>query len=618
MTSGSPEPSRSPARAWLFGTLLVGGLYLGLYLTRGWYPHDEGALGQTAERVLQGQVPHRDFDEPYTGLLTYIHAGAFLLGGIRLAVLRIPLFAATILWLAAFFRIAVRLVSPPAAAGIVLLALAWSVPNYPASIPSWYNLFCATFGIAALIKWDETGARRWLYLAGLAGGVSFLIKLSGLFYLAGALLFLLYATRGEEPEEPRRGWADRVVAGGLTAGLLLFVVMLWRGIAPFYLARPIVHFVAPGVLLAGALAAREWAPAAGRGGVRLRRLVAAALPFLAGALAPVAGFVLGFGLAGGLPALVNGVFVAPFRRLAFANMQPPAPFWILAAVPLAVLLRPRGDWDHPRWRRAAIVVAVLFAIVVWLASVDSFPHRLVWQSIRNLIPLTAAVAAGIVAWPRLSAGWPAAGRRRFVLLATVTALASLVQFPFSSPIYFLYVAPLLLLTLVALIRGLGRTPRLMGAVTLGFYGAFAVLLVTPGATVGLGFRYETPHPTVPLDLPRAGLRVNPEDAQLYGALIPALGLHAGNGDVWAGPDSPEVYFLSGHRNRTRALFDFLGATGEDAAGFLATLDRDGIRAIALNLRPSFSPALSPGMVDSLRARFPEGSEMGRFELRWRR
>ena len=54
--------------------------YIGLFVTRGWIPHDEGLLGQSAERVLSGELPHRDFDDPYTG------GGAYLKGlDVRLA-----------------------------------------------------------------------------------------------------------------------------------------------------------------------------------------------------------------------------------------------------------------------------------------------------------------------------------------------------------------------------------------------------------------------------------------------------------------------------------------------------------------------------------------------------
>ena len=620
--------SHRPARLWLLATLVAGAVYLGLYLNRGWYPHDEGALGQAAERVLAGEVPHRDFDEPYTGLLTYLHAAAFAVGGIRLPVLRIPLFLVTLAWLAAVFRIALRSTGPPGAALVTLVALAWSVPNYPASMPSWYNLFFATFGVLFLLRWNETGASRWLVLAGLAGGVSFLFKLSGLFYVAGAALFLLYATRTSEPGDPEPRRPDlgaRLVGAGVTIAMLVLAMYLWRSVAPLYWFRVIYHFVLPGTLLAFALAAREWLPPYQRGSTRIRSLVRAGVPFAAGVAIPVVLFAAGFASADALPAVINGVFVAPFRRLAFANMRPPASFWVLAAVPLVILLRPRPDPSHRRWRLAGAVVALLLIAVLWLAGAESFPHRFVWQSLRGLIPPVAAIAALIMVWPRVREGWHSGGVTRFVLLAMVTAFASLIQFPFSAPIYFLYVAPLLLLSLMALVQGIGRTPPPLSAATLGFYGAFAVLLVTPGAMVGMGFRAESNHPDVKLELPRGGLRIKPEDAALYGALIPELISRAGSGGIWAGPDAPEVYFLGGFKNRTRALFDFL-ANGTSEGGtispnsnvalFLRSLE--GVTAIVINGNPNFSPPLPAELIDSLRARFPEGRSMERFELRWRR
>src|SRR4051812_31709263 len=58
----------------LLVVVLLSSTWLWIHLTRGWIPHDDGALAQSAERVLQGQLPHRDFDELYTGGLTFLNA----------------------------------------------------------------------------------------------------------------------------------------------------------------------------------------------------------------------------------------------------------------------------------------------------------------------------------------------------------------------------------------------------------------------------------------------------------------------------------------------------------------------------------------------------------------
>src|SRR5262245_50429123 len=61
---------------------LISAVYMATHVKHGWMPHDEGTLGLSAERVLQGQMPHRDFDD-YTGGLTYLHALAFRVWGIN-------------------------------------------------------------------------------------------------------------------------------------------------------------------------------------------------------------------------------------------------------------------------------------------------------------------------------------------------------------------------------------------------------------------------------------------------------------------------------------------------------------------------------------------------------
>ena len=73
-------------------------------LNQGWVPHDEGALGQAAERILAGQVPHRDFDDIYTGALAYLHAASFAVAPHASTTLRIPLFLFALAWVGVALR----------------------------------------------------------------------------------------------------------------------------------------------------------------------------------------------------------------------------------------------------------------------------------------------------------------------------------------------------------------------------------------------------------------------------------------------------------------------------------------------------------------------------------
>ena len=106
-----PRARRSPhTRTVVLLLVAISAAYVGWHLFRGWIPHDDGALGQSAERLLNGELPHRDFDDIYTGGLSYLNAAAFELFGTSFASLRLPLYAAFLIWVPALYYIASRFV----------------------------------------------------------------------------------------------------------------------------------------------------------------------------------------------------------------------------------------------------------------------------------------------------------------------------------------------------------------------------------------------------------------------------------------------------------------------------------------------------------------------------
>ncbi len=246
-------------RWWLILIVVWGisGIYEGRHLKRGWVPHDEGAFAQSADRVLHGELPHRDYTEVYTGGLSYLNAFAFRFLGESFATTRIVLFVFFLAWVPAVYWIASKLAPDWVAGGVTLLAVVWSLPNYSAAVPSWYNLFFATFGTAALFAYLEDRKWKWLFLAGLSGGLSFLVKTVALFYAAGIFLFLLYLEQrsgGESAADDRRGGAmySAFVAGSLLVllvGLLLLIQK--RGSLQAY-----VSFIVPVFALVALLISR--------------------------------------------------------------------------------------------------------------------------------------------------------------------------------------------------------------------------------------------------------------------------------------------------------------------------------------------------------------------------
>jgi hypothetical protein len=88
------NPSRYQSIVCLIVVWVISAALVVSRIDRGWIPHDEGTIGHSAERVLAGELPHRDFDDVYTGGLAYVNAGAMRMFGIHLRSPRILLVGA--------------------------------------------------------------------------------------------------------------------------------------------------------------------------------------------------------------------------------------------------------------------------------------------------------------------------------------------------------------------------------------------------------------------------------------------------------------------------------------------------------------------------------------------
>jgi hypothetical protein len=192
------------------------------------------------------------------------------------------------------------------------------------------------------------------------------------------------------------------------------------------------------------------------------------------------------------------------------------------------------------------------------------------------------------------------------------------QFPFSAPIYFCYVAPLLGLAMFALIGSRERQSYFIHGSLLVFYMAFAALQTTPGFILKLGFTPGPDEQTFPLQLPRAGnLRVYSWSGAQYEALIPFVQRHARGEYNYATPDCPEVYFLSGLRNPTRTLFDCFDDPAGRTQRIMDAIDFHQVNEVVLLKTPEFSLPVSPDLRQQLGLRFPHSRNAGPFEVRWR-
>ena len=537
------SPTSAPVReranglgytGWLL-LVIVWSISLGYGATvlyRGWQQPDEGLLAQSAERVLEGQVPHRDFQDMYTGGLSYLHAFGFKLLGTNLSSLRVVLFIFFAVWIPVVYWIASRITDVKVAAGATLLAVAWSVPNYPASLPSWYNLFFATFGTAALVRYLEVGSTWWLILAGLSAGVSCLFKITGFYFVAAALLFFVFHQQYRTLKNPG-GKAVLIYHAFITLSLLAFLTLIVSLLRARWGAAEVYHFLLPQLALTGVLLFQEWTQR-----TRAYRrphganVVSMSAPFLFGVLIPIGLFVIGYVYVRALPQLINGIFVLPTKRLSNVFRSAPLEGIVPMLLMLYLIYKIAGERGRKRWI-LEVGLALMLAGAIWAADRWESIFLVTWYSIAALIPMIVVLAAIAL----LRSENDKVHNQQLMLLAAVLSVCSLVQFPFSNVGYYCYVAPLMILAISALLR-LRAVPRSTLSIIFAVFLLFPVLVLRPR----LGRNQYPPANLVQLETPRAGgLMVREDEAREYDDLVRLVQEHAEIGSyIYAAPNSPEV------------------------------------------------------------------------------
>src|SRR5579884_707646 len=592
---------------WVFLLVwIVTAGYAAAVLRWGWIPRDDGFLAHAAERVLNGEVPHRDFQDVYVGLLTYLHATAFRAWGTNLASLRYPLLAGFALFVPAVFWIASRIFGWLGAALTTIMAAVWSIPNYSASMPSWYNLFFAVFGLAAICGHIELQSPWLLFLAGLSAGISCLFKITGLYFVAAVFLFLVWRVPPDGSGRTMHARVHGIVATCVALLYLISAIVLLRvrmGWGEIY------HFLLPQVAVAGMLIWLVWKP----GTVVDQQTPASSLtrtlvPFALGVLLPITGFEIAFARMGALHDVLNGAFLLPLRRLAVVGRSP-AP--LISLVPLGLALSLVIAAAKLRGRRLWFINAVLVAgfcssLLFSASSPGVFTFS--WFMFAPLIP--AIVVIAVFALRRSSSD--SARDQRLMLLTSTLAVCSLIQYPFSNAAYFCYVAPLAVL-LIAQLLATYPIARSTVWVICGFALLFPVVRLRPFMERD-GFSHVK---LVPLQLPRAGgLKIRADQARDYEELVRIIQQHVSPGSyIYVAPDDAQIYFLANMRNPSRIIYSSLDEPRGQAERILQRLAAHQVHLVVID--NSLISSAPSDLLPKINSLFPQFTSVGQFQIRWR-
>ena len=365
-------------------------------------------------------------------------------------------------------------------------------------------------------------------LAGFCGGLSFLVKSVGIFFVVAGGLFLLFRAQvqsnrdAEADVRPSTGFLLLEAAGCL--GLIIALVSM---LGERRTVMDVLHFVVPLAAVATVLLWCEWREGRGDLQTRIRRAWALLGPFAAGAIAPVAIFLVPFIATGSLNAFSDGVFLALERRFGQAERALPEIRDMAWALPYGAALVAVALGRHARWSLIAALAAGL-GLLAALATIDRPSSYLaLWNSVRFL-PLFVMLAGCVLLLGRPLAVSSTRRQQVFLLLVMLAAIG-LVQFPFSAPIYFCYTAPMLALA-VAPVASLGARPLHL-TMLLG-YLAFAVMSLNVGYVWNIGVVHQPGYPVTVARLPRARIRIPSDDTFEYLGLVSAIRTRVRTGDTW--------------------------------------------------------------------------------------
>ncbi len=201
-------------------TVVANVLILGFFYERFCWPPDDGHYAHLAERILDGEIVHRDIEDFHTDNSHVVNVAALALFGRELRSLRIPLAIVTfaqsigLLWI-------FRSRSPRTAVTAAVALTSLSFVQYLNPQPHWYCLALTVASVGLLTRPGPRGFSQIASLGFLVGATFLFRQLTGVFLGMGILAYLL-AVRpsGEAVDQPRLG--SRIALLVVAAVLLVY------------------------------------------------------------------------------------------------------------------------------------------------------------------------------------------------------------------------------------------------------------------------------------------------------------------------------------------------------------------------------------------------------------
>lgn len=553
------------ARVWIGFALciVISSAILIHFHDRFWWPVDEGVYAYVAQRILAGDVIHRDLVDLHAGLGNYINAAAFLIFGEDLLSLRYPLVVLGIIQSGLTFWLLKDKGLWVAGLGAIAVASTGFI-QFPNPGAGWYALFL-TFVTITLASQADLKSTRTLLILGVLLGACFLIRqLSGVILAMGLLTWVMLKLTSQNTETPPGALAGKALAGLITTGLAIYLVS----------KMSITAFLGAGIwpLIIGALAVR-------RVNLCLNDLIRPVGVMLAGSVLVALPLVLHALVQGALIDWLRDVFITPFtihgqdfiRDTSFAKLFLATVFYPFVEPGVNTVLS-SGGW--------AITLLVLPVTGFWIT-----------RHVERLEP-------GQAPHPLL------------VIAAFYGVLAMHYQIPH-------YLFSILPVTIVAALWLKPLRPVLIvtGLITiwaLYYQAAQPVSRGLDGTMTGTRVPYSER-----ADLPRVSLLIEREDVEVFSELIERIETGASRPDepLLTLPADPELNFMTNRRVPGWYYSVPLGVrTQDDLAATFAFMRKEAPFFVVNRIEDKYHNAMSERILEEVEAGSEDPVTIGPFNL----
>ena len=215
-----------------------------LYFNRSTNLLDEGSQAAQALRIMHGELIYRDFFTVVTPGSYYTVAWLFQIFGTNLMVMRWAVLGLGLGILIATLVAARPVMAWPFAAAAALMTTVWGWFLVAPNFYSWQAAFFALIALCCYLRSVDQPRSTWLVWAGVASGMTVLVKQNVGAYTFAALLLTIWLSRLFDSQRDVRGRVNRSLRfiAGLCAPIVPVVLLLIVAGAGPYLYESWVYY----------------------------------------------------------------------------------------------------------------------------------------------------------------------------------------------------------------------------------------------------------------------------------------------------------------------------------------------------------------------------------------